>query len=428
MDGPEFDSWTRRRFGLAAGSVLAALVGSDAVDARKKRCKKLGARCRRNGKRKCCGQLKCDATGFAGQRPTVCCRKQGKPCGDDRDCCDGLGCSGSPLVCSAQCLSDRNAKTGFGSVDPADMLERVRALPISTWNYTSDDPVVRHIGPMAQDFAATFGVGADDRHIHPLDGQGVALAAIQALIAQLEQVRAENTRLTARVIALERASGAGGQPLPGSRSPAGTLLNTATPTPRRQERPMSMVHTHTETMSEEAYREFALSGPEGKWELVRGRLWEKPAVTVAHSRVIMTLVRLLVQQLDPNQFRVSFGLARLRAFADTYYMPDVVVIPAETMLKLGVNPHALDAYPEPMPLVVEAWSPSTGKRDMELKLPDYQGRGDLEIWYIHPYERTLTAWRRLPNGDYSATIYRDGIVRPASLPHVAISLDELFAS
>lgn len=191
---------------------------------------------------------------------------------------------------------------------------------------------------------------------------------------------------------------------------------------------MSMVHTHTETMSEEAYREFALNGPDGKWELVRGRLWEKPAVTVAHSGVIMTLVRLLLQQLDPTQFRVSFGFTRLRVSADTYYMPDVVVIPTETVLKLGENPYALDAYPEPMPLVVEAWSPSTGKRDIELKLPDYQRRGDVEIWYIHPYERTLTVWRRTPDGAYSEEVFRNGVMRPEALPFVMIDLAELFAS
>jgi hypothetical protein len=48
----------------------------------------------------------------------------------------------------------------------------VRELPITTWNYTSDTPSIRHIGPMTQDFSALFGVGADDLHIHPLDGQG----------------------------------------------------------------------------------------------------------------------------------------------------------------------------------------------------------------------------------------------------------------
>jgi hypothetical protein len=106
---------------------------------------------------------------------------------------------------NGQCAaaSDRNLKSNFGSVDAADMLARVRALPISTWNYSSDDAAVRHIGPMAQDFAALFGVGDDDRHIHPIDAQGVTLAAIQGLLAELEQVRAENARLAARLARLE---------------------------------------------------------------------------------------------------------------------------------------------------------------------------------------------------------------------------------
>jgi hypothetical protein len=82
-------------------------------------------------------------------------------------------------------------------------LQRVRDLPISTWNYISDDAAIRHIGPMAQDFAALFAVGADDRHIHPLDGQGVALAAIQGLVTQVEEMRQENARLAARIAALE---------------------------------------------------------------------------------------------------------------------------------------------------------------------------------------------------------------------------------
>jgi hypothetical protein len=100
--------------------------------------------------------------------------------------------------------SDRALKANFGSVDPADMLSRVRDLPISTWNYTADNPAIRHIGPMAQDFAATFGVGAGDRHIHPIDGQGVALAAIQGLALQIEELHAENTRLAMRIAEVER--------------------------------------------------------------------------------------------------------------------------------------------------------------------------------------------------------------------------------
>jgi hypothetical protein len=208
MDGPEFDAWTRRRFGLAAGGSLATLVGlatADARQKRKKRCRKFRRACKPGGKRKCCGDLKCRATGFAGEFPPTCCKTDGKPCAEQRDCCQGLCCGGpeGDRTCTELCVSDRALKANFGTIDPTDMLERVRALPISTWNYTSDDPAVRHIGPMAQDFAATFGVGVDDRHIHPLDGQGVALAAIQGLLNQIEALREENVQLAARIAALE---------------------------------------------------------------------------------------------------------------------------------------------------------------------------------------------------------------------------------
>jgi hypothetical protein len=77
--------------------------------------------------------------------------------------------------------SDRNAKENFAPVDERDILARLVTIPIETWNYRGEDPSVRHIGPMAQDFARVFGVGADDKRIHMIDANGVALASIQAL-------------------------------------------------------------------------------------------------------------------------------------------------------------------------------------------------------------------------------------------------------
>ena len=95
--------------------------------------------------------------------------------------------------------------------------------------------------------------------------------------------------------------------------------------------------------------------------------------------------------------------------------------------ELRAHPHVLDAYPDPLPLVIEVWSPSTGSYDMKVKLADYQQRGDLEIWFVHPYERTIRAWRRLPDGTYDETVFRHGSAGAASLPRFAIDLDELFA-
>ena len=115
------------------------------------------------------------------------------------------------------CPSNRNIKENFASVDPKTVLDRIASLPISTWNYITQPDAVRHIGPMAQDFAAAFGVGEDDRHIHVLDGQGVALAAIQGLLQKVEEDRAaqqerigaleaQNAALQARLEVLERGA------------------------------------------------------------------------------------------------------------------------------------------------------------------------------------------------------------------------------
>jgi hypothetical protein len=91
--------------------------------------------------------------------------------------------------------SDRGLKEGFESVDARRVLAAVLTLPIERWSYKGE--AARHLGPMAQDFAAAFGLGEDDRHIFPLDAGGVALAAIQGLHALV-------TTQGARLEALER--------------------------------------------------------------------------------------------------------------------------------------------------------------------------------------------------------------------------------
>jgi hypothetical protein len=101
-------------------------------------------------------------------------------------------------------VSDRNLKRDFEPVDKQAILESVARLPISTWSYKSDDPSVRHMGPMAQDFKATFALGNTDKAYNPIDAHGVSLAAIQALYeriteqdARLERLERENADLRA---------------------------------------------------------------------------------------------------------------------------------------------------------------------------------------------------------------------------------------
>jgi hypothetical protein len=111
-------------------------------------------------------------------------------------------------------LSDRNAKEHLAAVNPSEVLAKVVALPLSTWNYKSQDAAIRHIGPMAQDFKAAFSVGETDTGISTVDADGVALAAIQGLNQKLAETRAENAELRARLERLEQlinATNRGGQ-------------------------------------------------------------------------------------------------------------------------------------------------------------------------------------------------------------------------
>ncbi len=110
----------------------------------------------------------------------------------------GLALSSAP--------SDRALKDDFATVDRAEILARLAALPVTTWSYKADDSSIRHIGPMAQDFFAAFEVGADNRHIHMIDSAGVAFAAIQALHELVQEQAAELSELRGELSELRRGA------------------------------------------------------------------------------------------------------------------------------------------------------------------------------------------------------------------------------
>ena len=178
-------------------------------------------------------------------------------------------------------------------------------------------------------------------------------------------------------------------------------------------------------VSEQTYLQLALEDP-NQWELHCGNLRRKPGMTFEHNRVAWELSFRLGQQLDRSQFEVRLGMGHVRRSAENYYIPDVFVIPIELTPPLRGRRDVLEAYDAPLPLVVEVWSPSTGDYDVDSKLPEYQRRGDREIWRIHPFDRTLTAWRREPEGSYTESHYTGGTVQPIALPNVTIDLDTLF--
>src|SRR5512140_3125215 len=153
-----------------------------------------------------CKPAPCDVDGGSCGAGTTCCGAQ--CCGATELCCQpngpldrGPACAtptGTPPTCpqgcGPLCVSDRNLKRDVEPVDERAVLDAVVHMPISTWAYKSE-PSVRHMGPMAQDFHAAFGLGDTDRAYHPIDAHGAAFASIQALYAMIEAQNARIERL-----------------------------------------------------------------------------------------------------------------------------------------------------------------------------------------------------------------------------------------
>ncbi len=119
--------------------------------------------------------------------------------------------------------SSRALKENLIATD-GDVLARVMELPIYYYNYIADGDAIQHVGPMSEDFATLFNVGADNKHISLMDMAGVAIAAVQELYEsvemkelelhtmqkefnaqqdRIEDLEAQNADLEARLAALE---------------------------------------------------------------------------------------------------------------------------------------------------------------------------------------------------------------------------------
>ncbi|MFC2085782.1 tail fiber domain-containing protein, partial [Bacteroidota bacterium] len=92
--------------------------------------------------------------------------------------------------------SSRTFKEDLQPVNSARVLHEVLDLPVYRWRYKGSDEG-EHMGPVAEDFFNSFQLGDDERYISGVDGDGVALAAIQGLY-ELVQEQAE------RITELER--------------------------------------------------------------------------------------------------------------------------------------------------------------------------------------------------------------------------------
>jgi Uma2 family endonuclease len=179
-------------------------------------------------------------------------------------------------------------------------------------------------------------------------------------------------------------------------------------------------------ISAKTFEQVALDDGDARWELDRGVLRRKPDMSMEHNRASMELGFQIRAQITRSEYGVRVNAGHLAHARDSYYIPDVCVIPAALEARLKGSGGLLKSYAEPLPFVAEVWSPSTGAYDVDTKVALYRERGDTEIWLLHPYDRTVRAWLRGSDGAYAERRYAGGRVRLSAIPGVPIDLDAVF--
>jgi Uma2 family endonuclease len=172
--------------------------------------------------------------------------------------------------------------------------------------------------------------------------------------------------------------------------------------------------------------EMVLAHPGSKLEMLDGEWREKPTMTIPHNLAQVRLVRQLVPQIDFDRFDLRIDNVHLARPNSTFFIPDVCILDSPGNRAIGETMAGLETITVPCLLVAEIWSPTTGAFDLSQKIPEYIARGDREIWLLHPYDLTLTAWRQQPDGQYEKSTYQGGNVELMSIPGIVIDLAALF--
>ena len=161
---------------------------------------------------------------------------------------------------------------------------------------------------------------------------------------------------------------------------------------------------------------------EGIEEVVNGEIRKMPPNKILHADTVENLADLLKAGVDPKtiQVRVStFGLV-IRRDPLTTRVPDIAVFIRSQVVEQDGYIHSA---PE---LIVEVLSPANTRAERSEKLKDYESLGVPEVWVVSPEARTVEVLS-LKDGRLSTTaLLREGLLKPAHFPGVAIDVTAIW--
>lgn len=113
-----------------------------------------------------------------------------------------VGCDLTTAVPTWTCASSRTLKHAYEDVEGEDVLARIATVPVTTWEMIGDSTRTRHMGPVAEDFHAGFGLGMGPTAIGLGDIDGVTFAGVKALAVRTDALAADAALAQAEVDAL----------------------------------------------------------------------------------------------------------------------------------------------------------------------------------------------------------------------------------
>lgn len=168
---------------------------------------------------------------------------------------------------------------------------------------------------------------------------------------------------------------------------------------------------------------FTLDAPEPRgWELLEGVLEVIPSPSIRHQ----TIVKRLFLSLSPLEAQglasVWMGVAVVLE-ETSVLIPDFLVVRAE---RAGIiKPHAIVGPPD---LAVEVLSPSTKRRDQQVKTRIYARAGVPTLWIVDPDDDRVDVHRLRRRSYGKPTALRPpGVLRHDDLPGLEVDLSALFA-
>lgn len=164
------------------------------------------------------------------------------------------------------------------------------------------------------------------------------------------------------------------------------------------------------------------------YELVNGRLQERPEMAMWHDFLLFALAAYLASYVKQNNLgQLAGSTTPVRISALTGRKPDILIIPTDQYHLVGKNVfHGVPSF------VAEILSPSTEHIDRGDKRDEYAQLGIGEYWIIDFPNRSIEIHRLRdqPDGsrayELAETVKGEGVFRPSFFPGLEIPLAEVW--